>query len=145
MDDKTYRVEVQPDFLQKLSRVSQVTGLAELIWNALDADATQIDVTIDDAVLGSELITVRDNGTGFSYEEAPDLFSNLGNSWKRLRGTSYRDGRYLHGAEGQGRFKALSLGRVVNWRVVHPVAAKRFNSLKSGFRLMLHLRFMSQI
>lgn len=36
---KTYPVEVKSDFLQKLGRVAAATGLAEVIWNALDADA----------------------------------------------------------------------------------------------------------
>lgn len=130
MDEKTYRVEVQSDFIQKLSHVAPVTGLAELVWNALDADATSVEVVLDEGVFGAEKLIVRDNGTGFKHEDAPTLFSNLGNSWKRTRRTSRRDGRFMHGAEGQGRFKALSLGRVVSWHVVHAVGDKQFQEFE---------------
>jgi Histidine kinase-, DNA gyrase B-, and HSP90-like ATPase len=117
MDQQTYQVEVQSDFLQRLSHVAPVTALSELIWNSLDADATQVDVVLDETVFGHERIVVRDNGTGFGHDEAPILFRNLGNSWKRSRGTTKRYSRFLHGADGQGRFKAFSLGRVVTWHV----------------------------
>ncbi len=130
MEEKTYRVEVQSDFIQKLSRVAPVTGLAELLWNALDADATEVVGVLEDATFGAEQLIVRDNGTGFKYEDAPQLFSSLGNSWKRTRRTSQRDGRFLHGSEGQGRFKALSLGRVVTWRVVHVLGDKQFQQFE---------------
>jgi hypothetical protein len=118
MDQQTYQVEVQSDFLQRLSHVAPVTALSELIWNALDADATQVDVALDETVFGHERLIVRDNGTGFAHDEAPLLFRNLGNSWKRSQGTTKRDSRFLHGADGQGRFKAFSLGRLVSWHVV---------------------------
>lgn len=130
MEEKTYDVEVQTDFIQKLSRVTPVSGVTELIWNSLDADATSVEVVLDDAVLGNERLIVRDNGTGFKYDDAPELFRNLGNSWKRHRKTTHRDGRFLHGAEGQGRFKALALGRVVTWEVVHKVADNEFHKFK---------------
>lgn len=126
MDQQTYQVEVQSDFLQRLSHVAPVTALSELIWNSLDADATQVDVVLDETVFGHERLVVRDNGTGFGHDEAPILFRNLGNSWKRSRGTTKRYSRFLHGADGQGRFKAFSLGRVVSWHVV--------TALEKGFQ-----------
>jgi hypothetical protein len=121
MEETTYRVEVQPDFIQKLGHVAPVTGLAELLWNSLDADATEIEVALDEAVFGYERLIVRDNGTGFEHKDAPTLFRSLGNSWKRLRRMTKRDARFIHGAEGQGRFKALALGRIVTWHVVRAV------------------------
>lgn len=57
MHEATYRVEVQPDFIQKLSRVSPVTALAELVWNALDADSTTIEVVLDEAEFGHERLS----------------------------------------------------------------------------------------
>ena len=126
MDQQTYQVEVQSDFLQRLSHVAPVTALSELIWNSLDADATQVDVVLDETVFGHERVMVRDNGTGFVHDEAPILLRNLGNSWKRSRGSTKRYSRFLHGADGQGRFKAFSLGRVVSWHVV--------TALEKGFQ-----------
>jgi hypothetical protein len=126
MLEQTYRVEVQTDFIQRLSRVTPVSGVAELIWNSLDADATNVEIDLDESVFGNERLVVRDNGTGFKHEDAPKLFKSLGDSWKRTRRTTQREGRFVHGAEGQGRFKALSLGRVVTWHVVHAIDDKQF-------------------
>ncbi len=46
------------------------------------------------------------------------LFGNLGGSWKSHKDRTEK-GRFLHGKEGQGRFKAFSIGRVVIWKVVY--------------------------
>ena len=65
-------------------------------------------------------VIVRDNGTGMEYEKAPELFKSLGGSWKRSGGTTKRDGRFLHGQDGRGRFKVFALGRVADWDVTYP-------------------------
>jgi hypothetical protein len=53
------------------------------------------------------------------YEMAPELFKRLGGSWKRSGGTTKQEGRYLHGQDGRGRFKAFALGRVAEWDVTY--------------------------
>jgi hypothetical protein len=125
MSETVYRVEVQPDFIQRLSKVQHVTGLAELIWNSLDADASHVEVVLD-STFTVERVIVRDDGTALPYAEAPALFKQLGNSWKRTNGLSRTKRRFLHGSEGQGRFKALALGRIVSWHVVHMAGDRRF-------------------
>ena len=45
-------------------------------------------------------------------------FGKLGGSWK-AHGRSKLKSRFLHGMEGKGRFKALALGRVVDWTVTY--------------------------
>jgi hypothetical protein len=126
MDAQKYQVEVQSDFLQKLSKVNPVAGLAELVWNSLDADARHVQVSVNDADLGFESVVIRDDGTGFPHSDAPILFRRLGDSWKRQKHVSLRDQRFLHGSEGQGRFKGLAIGRVVAWEVVRTVGPQRF-------------------
>ncbi len=126
MEARTYQVEVQGEFLQKLARAQPVTGLAELIWNALDADATRIEVVVDESQFGFETVIVRDDGTGFSHSDAPQLFGRLGGSWKRSKHVSQRESRFLHGSEGQGRFRGLAIGRVVTWDVQRMVGPKQF-------------------
>lgn len=115
-----YPVEVQSDFLEKITRAKPVQALAEFIWNSLDADASRVDVFINTNALGvmSEII-VRDNGTGMEYEKAPELFQRLGGSWKRVGATTKKAGRFLHGQDGRGRFKAFTLGRIAEWNVVY--------------------------
>lgn len=116
---KSYDVEVQGDYLERLARAKPVQAIAELVWNALDADATQVDVEIERGDLGMTAIVVRDNGHGLPHEDAPVLFRKLGGSWKRNGSLSRTKGRMLHGQEGKGRFKAFALGRVVDWSVTY--------------------------
>lgn len=117
MQDQVCTVKVQRDHIQKLAASSPELALAELIWNALDADATNIDVNFKENGLGViDSVIVRDNGEGFSLKNAASLFESLGGSWKAAKKKSAK-GRFLHGKEGQGRFKAFSLGRFVEWHV----------------------------
>lgn len=116
MTKKICRVEVQGDHLSKVSSAAPDKALAELIWNALDADATSVNVYFKEGALGVEEILVRDNGLGFSLTNAESFFGSLGGSWKALKSKT-ESGRFLHGQEGQGRFKAFALGRCVEWEV----------------------------
>ena len=119
MANHSYPVEVQRDFLEKITRAKPVQALAELIWNSLDADASNVDVFVEQNQLGARSrIIVRDNGTGMEYEQAPALFRNLGGSWKRS-GSTTKEGRFLHGQDGGGRFKVFGLGNVAEWDVTY--------------------------
>lgn len=119
MANQAYKVQVQSDYLSKITRAYPVQALAELIWNSLDADASKVDVSFDYELDTLSTIIVRDDGHGIPYVDAPELFQNLGGSWKRLGGTSKTEGRFLHGQEGRGRFKALALGRAAEWDVTY--------------------------
>ena len=114
-----YTVEIQPDLIRKLGRTEPVRAASELIWNGLDADATEVSIDLEyDDLGGMSKIVVTDNGDGIPYADAPILFGKLGGSWKR-RGDKTKRGRQLHGYEGRGRYKAFSLGRVVDWYVTY--------------------------
>ncbi len=119
MTAKTFQIQVQDDHLERIAQTRKpILALAELIWNAVDADATQIDVNlIDDDLNGLKAIKVADNGHGIPYTDAEELFARLGGSWKQSRLHSVEEKRILHGKEGRGRFRAFSLGRVVDWDV----------------------------
>ena len=119
MTAKTFQIEVQEDHLKRIAQTRKpILALAELIWNAVDADATRIDVTlIENDLYGLKAIKIADNGHGIPYAEAEELFSRLGGSWKQSHLHSIEEMRILHGKEGRGRFRAFSLGRVVDWDV----------------------------
>lgn len=119
MTEYSYTVEVQPDFLERQSKAKPVQAVAELIWNGLDADATRVDVRLDYGELRTTKIVVRDNGHGIPYQDAPELFTRLGGSWKKPGGRTKMKDRMLHGYEGRGRFKVFALGRVADWRVTY--------------------------
>ena len=111
-------VNVQCDHLEALvaSRQQPLASLAELVWNSLDADATEIAIRFDLNQLGGlDRIRVQDNGSGIAFSDATDLFGRLGGSWKRFSQRT-PGGRGLHGKSGKGRFVAFSLGESVEWR-----------------------------
>src|SRR6202051_3505409 len=108
MANHSYSVEVQSDFLEKITRAKPVQGLAEFIWNSLDADASSIDVRFDYNDLGAmSAIVVTDNGVGMTFTDAPEFFRRLGGSWKKPGAVTKSQGRFLHGQDGRGRFKVF--------------------------------------
>ncbi|MCK4947710.1 MAG: ATP-binding protein [Candidatus Aureabacteria bacterium] len=115
---KKYKIEVKKDHLSKIASGSPEFALAELIWNALDADANNIEVCFHEGPLGVDEILIRDNGTGIAYDEAENLFVSLGGSWKAQQQKT-KKGRFLHGKDGEGRFKAFILGRIVDWNIIY--------------------------
>ncbi len=124
---KRITVEVREDHLENLARTKPINAIAELIWNALDAEATKIKVVFSENDLGGlEAIRVEDNGTGLHYDDAFIVFRNLGGSWKRDGFRTHQERRVLHGKYGKGRFRAFSMGNHVTWKTVYEEAGKRF-------------------
>ena len=113
---KVVPVNVQDDHLQKIANVSRpIDAVAELVWNSLDADASEVKVVMaHNNLTGLESIRVIDDGSGMDYRIAEDTFGHLGGSWKKDRPFT-DDGRVLHGKDGRGRFKAFALGTFVTW------------------------------
>lgn len=106
----TFAVEVQDDHLKRISQVRKpVLAVAVLIWNAVDADADHVFISIEANQLCSiGSIEIADDGHGNPHADAEELFSRLGGSWKAVVGSRNKR-RVLHGKEGQGRFRAFSL------------------------------------
>ncbi len=113
---KRITVQVQPDHIQAIANVKQpLTAISELIWNGVDADANEVNVTlIRNKIDGLSGVTVEDNGHGLPYSQAEDAFQKLGGSWKKdaIRTPA---GRLMHGQLGRGRFKAFGIGSLVTW------------------------------
>lgn len=126
MSDQHYRVRVEGDHIRKLATAKPIQAVAELIWNAVDADATRIDLEIESDDIAMRSVTIRDNGHGIPHSEVETLFGKLGGSWKAHGNRSKTKGRILHGKEGKGRFKALALGRVADWIVRYRKDGKLF-------------------
>jgi hypothetical protein len=137
------RISVQAgrDHLGQFQRRAPVEALAELVWNALDADAETISVTVNTAstVVGDRRVprvtsvVVTDDGIGITPEVARDTFGSLGDSWRLGQGGRTPHGhRALHGSLGRGRFLAYALGREVTWSSVSRSAGGVNEGLKSG-------------
>lgn len=113
-----FDVELDQQHLERLGATAPITGLIELIWNALDADADEVKVEFGrNALDGIEEIRVVDNGHGMTQQEVVDGFGRLGGSWKRNAQQS-KGGRALHGRDGRGRFLAAGLGGRLRWHTV---------------------------
>lgn len=113
----TLKVNLSDDHLKRVSKASPIQAIEELIWNSLDADATIISVRIESNAMGNQSITIEDNGSGISQRQASTALGYIGNSWKATRSET-ESGRPIHGQKGEGRFKAFSLGRVIDWESV---------------------------
>lgn len=125
-DVEHLRVEIEDDFIARQTRAEPVQALAELIWNCLDADATEVAVEFEFNDLGEGMskIAIYDNGEGIPRTDAAILFGHLGGSWKRARRRTRTKNRVVHGQEGRGRYKAFALGRVVDWKVCYTSAGR---------------------
>lgn len=98
---------------------SAVDILAELIWNALDAEAMNVEMTVAIGGVGApEEIVVRDDGHGMPHGQVPDLFLTHGESWKRTDKFSPNISRPMHGQLGRGRFLTYGIAERVEWRSV---------------------------
>jgi hypothetical protein len=132
MAGKTFEIQVQDDHLQRIAQVRKpIHAIADLIWNAVDADADVVDVTLHDDQLGAlHSIDVADDGHGILYAEAEELFSRLGGSWKQGKHQSREKRRLLHGKDGRGRFRAFALGRVVDWNICYRTEGNKLRSYR---------------
>ena len=98
-----------------------MNGIAELVWNALDADATNVTVELITSELGGlEGVVVNDDGRGFHATDVEKLFGRVGGSWKHnVSDRKTESGnRMLHGDKGEGRWKAFSIGEKCSWESV---------------------------
>ena len=118
---KEERIAAASDHLARLVGSRPLIGLAELVWNALDADADNVAIAVTTTPLrGVDKVTVTDDGTGFGASEVEGTFKSVGGSWKRYahqRQTRTKR-RQLHGEKGQGRWKLFSIGDNIRWESV---------------------------
>ncbi len=83
---KSLEIRVESDHLESLTKTTAIGAISELIWNALDADATSVSIQLRKSPLATiEEITIIDNGHGLAYEDADAVFSTLGGSLKKKK------------------------------------------------------------
>lgn len=118
----------ETELLRLRNQTNAISALAELVWNAIDADATKIEVQwTENEMMGVESISVRDNGHGIAADEtdyANHPFASLGDSTKHTVHHQSPQGRILHGRFGKGRIRALALGGVITWDTVFQKSPK---------------------
>ena len=112
MASHSFNVSAKRDHIESQTRArSPLFAIAELIWNAFDADATEVTVSIDRNPLGEiDRIDVKDNGTGIEPDQAKEAFCALGGSWKRYTPRTAGN-RGMHGKSGGGGSRRFQSGR----------------------------------
>lgn len=130
---KRIYVQAQTDHIEGLSKGSPLAAVEELVWNALDAGAKEVQIdVITNELSGIDAIRVRDDGSGIDAINADKTFGSLGGSWKRGFTEPGPWGRRLHGRHGRGRFKAFVLGCHVEWRTTMRAGEGLMSYILSG-------------
>lgn len=113
-------LEAAEDHVERLARERDPVGaIKELIWNALDANASNVSVVIERSVTDAvDKIVVADDGDGIAPETCASTFDRIGGSWKKRARVSPRLNRPLHGQAGHGRLRAFALGASIRWTTI---------------------------
>lgn len=87
-----------------------VPAIAELVANAWDADAknVEIEIPLNKPLSVSSRISVRDDGIGMSFEDVNSLYLLVGLE-KRARGEKTRAGRRVMGRKGIGKLAGFGI------------------------------------
>jgi len=85
-------------------------ALVELVKNAYDADATQVDIIFSRDSRGEMQIIISDNGTGMNFDTVKKFWMRIATTNKSDQKYSKIFGRPLSGEKGIGRFSCRRLG-----------------------------------
>ncbi len=96
--------------------------LSELVANAWDADATEVDIILD---TGTPSIEIRDNGHGMSARDVNKKFLTVGYRRRRDHATT-PDGRAAMGRKGIGKLAAFSIADTVEVHTADGTTASAF-------------------
>lgn len=97
--------------------------LSEVIANAWDADAKEVDITIKD-----KEIIITDNGLGMTVDDMNNKFLNVGYQKRDEEGDTTPDGRPLMGRKGIGKLSLFSIANTIKVESVK-------NGEKHGLRM----------
>lgn len=118
---KSMNLEVTQEHFERSIKGSPREAIKELVWNACDADAKNIEITFGyDGIEGAETVSdiyIRDDGHGIPFACIEEYFGKYGRSQKTYSEKSPA-GRIYHGKLGQGRYKSLTAGNFVSWNTV---------------------------
>lgn len=123
---KVIKLETHKDYMDRALSTTPQNAIFELIWNACDADATEINVSFSrndmDQIVS---VSIVDNGCGIDFSKIEEKFGLLGFSDKALREKTDL-GRFYHGRLGQGRYNALSVSTIITWATIYKLDDKYF-------------------
>lgn len=97
--------------------------LSEIVANAWDADATEVQIDID---LRRDEITIKDNGCGMSKEDINNKYLTVGYSKRTVEPGKTIKGRDPMGRKGIGKLSVFSIADVIE---VYSVKGRERNAL----------------
>lgn len=112
-DSENVRFSVDAGIISRLGEElvgKRDTAVAELIKNAYDADATEVDVIFQDSWSAGGTLIIDDNGLGMTRDQLIDGFMRLSSADKIHNPVSPLFKRTRAGRKGIGRFAAQRLG-----------------------------------
>ncbi|MBP0905019.1 ATP-binding protein [Mariniflexile gromovii] len=113
LDESTVRFSVDAGIINRLGKElvgKQETAVSELIKNAYDADATEVNLIFENAWNKGGVLTIEDNGHGMNREQLVNGFMRLSSSDKIHNPVSEKYKRQKAGKKGIGRFATQRLG-----------------------------------
>lgn len=94
-----------------LDNISPEKALCEYVWNAFDANATNVEISaVVNEIGGLSSITVVDDGDGVSFDELDTTFGNFLDSQKALKRTATTRGK-----KGRGRYTFFKFADRAKW------------------------------
>jgi len=113
LDDSQVRFSVDAGIINRLGKElvgKHETAVSELVKNAFDADATEVNLIFENAWNLGGTLTIEDNGTGMTKDQLINGFMRLSSSDKIHNPISDKYNRTRAGRKGIGRFATQRLG-----------------------------------
>lgn len=113
LDDSQVRFSVDAGIINRLGKElvgKHETAVSELVKNAFDADASEVNLVFENAWNAGGTLTIEDNGTGMTKDQLINGFMRLSSSDKIHNPLSDKYKRTRAGRKGIGRFATQRLG-----------------------------------
>ncbi|EHM4589934.1 ATP-binding protein, partial [Salmonella enterica] len=95
----------------QLEKLTVEKAISEYIWNAFDAEATNVNITvIPNGLSGISSIEIIDDGTGIDFNEVDETFGQFLDSKKKAKRTPV-----TRGHKGKGRFSFCKFADKAEW------------------------------
>ncbi len=94
---------------------SPVAAIAELISNAWDADAEEVNVTLPAKAEPGAVIVIQDTGNGMTFEECQERYLNVGYDCREggAKAQSFEKKRPVLGRKGIGKFAGFGIAQTM--------------------------------
>lgn len=105
---------------------SPIAAIAELVSNAWDAEANEVDVELPSSLASGAAIIVTDDGDGMTLTQCQERFLNVGyNRRGAEQATHTQSGRPVMGRKGIGKFAGFGIADIVRIETVSRETGER--------------------